>query len=630
MGMNRPRSEKRSPDFTTNILIRNAQGTILMATMTRDDLKQRIALESVERPQAGKDITMDWGSDAVAEVLRQLGIKFIALVPGSSYRCLHDSLVNYLGNERPQILLALHEEHAIAIAHGYAKVAEQPMAVALHSNVGLMHSSMAIFNAWCDRVPILILGATGPVDTTRRRPWIDWIHTARDQGALVRSFTKWDDQPASPEAAVEAVVRAWQIARRPPQGPTHVCLPVEVQEQRLDENFSFPDLPRFRGSEQVSPSPEAIAAAAGLLGTVRNVVMMIGRVSRRREDWDKRVKLAERLNAKVITDSKAAAAFPTSHRLHCGAPQLFLGSESAELLRHADVILNLNWIDLAGALRAACGPKAPDARIIHVSVDAFNHNGWSMDYMGLPPADLEILAEPDAILTPLLDALGGDSDRKHAESAAPGEGRALKRTIPSINGPTLRQLSELDLQQLADCFSSAVGSHKISLIRTPLSWPSDRYDFCGPLDYLGYDGGAGIGSGPGMAVGAALALRNSDYMPVAVLGDGDYLMGVTALWTAVRYHVPLLVIVANNRSYYNDEVHQQTVARLRGRPLENKWIGQKIIEPDIDLAAMARAQGAEAIGPVSSFSELEAALRIAVDRVSNGHVFVIDAVIKNT
>jgi thiamine pyrophosphate-dependent acetolactate synthase large subunit-like protein len=202
--------------------------------------------------------------------------------------------------------------------------------------------------------------------------------------------------------------------------------------------------------------------------------------------------------------------------------------------------------------------------------------------------------------------------------------------MPPVNGSALAQSSALDLPQLADCLGAVAGNRKLSLIRTPLSWPGDRYDFCGPLDYLGYDGGAGIGSGPGMAVGAALALRHADYLPVAVLGDGDYLMGVTALWTAVRYHIPLLVIVANNRSYYNDEVHQQTVARLRGRPPENKWIGQKIIEPNVDLAAMARAQGAEAIGPVSSFSELEAALRIAVDHVANGHVFVIDAVIQNT
>ena len=599
-----------------------------MADTTDNDLNQRLGLEAIERPQPSDNLGMAWGSDAVAEVLRQLRIEFVALVPGSSYRCLHDSLVNYLGNERPKVLLTLHEEHALAIAHGYAKVTEQPMAVALHSNVGLMHASMAIFNAWCDRMPVLVLGATGPVDAVRRRPWIDWIHTARDQGALVRPFIKWDDQPASAQAAVEAMMRAWQIMRRPPRGPTYICLPVEVQEQRLDENFSFPDLSRFRGNERIYPSLESVTAAAALLRKAENIVMMIGRVSRRPEDWHKRVMLAERLNARVLTDSKAAAAFPTSHRLHHGTPQLMLSPESGELLRRADVILSLDWIDLAGSLKAACGTNAPDARIIQVSVDALNHNGWSMDYMGLPPVDVEVLAEPDAILTPLLEALGPAPDAKHMPPAVLHDGRAFKRTRPQT-GSTAWPRQELDLEQLAACLGAAMGRRKLSLIRTPLSWPSHSYDFCGPLDYLGYDGGAGIGSGPGIAVGAALALRNSGYLPVAVLGDGDYLMGVTALWTAVRYHIPLLVIVANNRSYYNDEVHQQTVARLRNRSSENKGIGQRIIEPDVDVAAIARAQGAQAIGPARSFTELDTALRIALDSVSDGHVFIIDAIIEN-
>ena len=154
----------------------------------------------VEKPAQGDAITAQWGSDYLADVMRALGLEYVTLVPGASYRGLHDSLVNYLGNERPQLLLCLHEESAVAIAHGYAKVTGKAMAAAVHSNVGLMHATMAIFNAWCDRMPMVILGATGPVDAVKRRPWIDWIHTARDQGALVRGYTKWDDQPASPAA----------------------------------------------------------------------------------------------------------------------------------------------------------------------------------------------------------------------------------------------------------------------------------------------------------------------------------------------------------------------------------------------------------------------------------------------
>ncbi|MCZ6764939.1 MAG: thiamine pyrophosphate-binding protein, partial [Alphaproteobacteria bacterium] len=169
---------------------------------------------------------MNWSSDAIAEMLRRLEIEFVSLVPGSSFRGLHDSIVNYLGNERPQLLICLHEEHAVAIAHGYAKVTGRPMAAAVHANVGLMHATMAIYNAWCDRQPVLILGATGPVDAAKRRPWIDWIHTARDQGALVRSYVKWDEQPASAQAAVDAIARAAKLACEEPRGPAYLCFDV--------------------------------------------------------------------------------------------------------------------------------------------------------------------------------------------------------------------------------------------------------------------------------------------------------------------------------------------------------------------------------------------------------------------
>src|ERR1043166_6945395 len=164
-------------------------------------------LAAIERPVPAGTNAAGFGSDVVAETLRALDIPYIALNPGASYRGLHDSIVNFLGNAKPQMLLCLHEEAAVAIAHGYAKVTGRSMAAAVHSNVGLFHATMAMFNAWCDRFPVIVLGATGPVDAAKRRPWIDWIHTARDQGAIVRNYTKWDDQPASPAAAREAILR---------------------------------------------------------------------------------------------------------------------------------------------------------------------------------------------------------------------------------------------------------------------------------------------------------------------------------------------------------------------------------------------------------------------------------------
>src|SRR6266571_95032 len=255
-----------------------------LASNRSDSAKTRPAsagsLSALDRPIPAGVNTAGFGSDVVADALRATDIPYIALNPGASYRGLHDSLVNYLGNERPQMLLCLHEESAVAIAHGYAKVTGKAMGVALHSNVGLMHGTMAIFNAWCDRVPMLILGATGPWDAAKRRPWIDWIHTASDQGALVRDYTKWDNQPASVSAAYDALLRAAQMATTAPCGPTYVNLDAALQEAKLGDLPPLPDPSRFRAPEAPRPAPELVARAAALLAGAASPVIMIGRSQR--------------------------------------------------------------------------------------------------------------------------------------------------------------------------------------------------------------------------------------------------------------------------------------------------------------------------------------------------------------
>jgi thiamine pyrophosphate-dependent acetolactate synthase large subunit-like protein len=236
---------------------------------------------AIDRPVPSGVNAAQFGSDVAADALRATGVEYIALNPGASYRGLHDSLVNYLGNERPQMLLCLHEESAIAIAHGYAKVTGRAMAAAVHSNVGLMHGTMAIFNAWCDRMPIVILGATGPVDAVKRRPWIDWIHTASDQGALIRGYSKWDDQPASPAAAREAILRAAWIANTSPCGPTYVNLDAGMQEGKLEEPLAPVDAQRLMPALASAPAADAVAQTAALLRDAKRVVILAGRVSRR-------------------------------------------------------------------------------------------------------------------------------------------------------------------------------------------------------------------------------------------------------------------------------------------------------------------------------------------------------------
>jgi thiamine pyrophosphate-dependent acetolactate synthase large subunit-like protein len=580
-----------------------------MSRATANDLDRPVT-DAAASPTA-------WGSDAVADLLRALGIEFIALTPGASFRGLHDSLVNHLGNTRPEIVLCVHEETAVAIAHGYARAGQRPMAVALHANVGLMHATMAIFNAWCDRVPMLLLGGVGPVDAVHRRPWVDWIHTSRDLGALVRGYTKWDDQPASVAAALEAILRGWRIAQTEPQGPVYVNLDVSLQEEKLAAPVTLPALDRFPPAVPGSPAPDTAREAARLLDAARRPLVMIGRVSSDPAAFDRRVAFAERIGAVVLTDIKTGGSFPTQHRLHPFPPSLYATGGAADAIRDADVILSLDWIDLGGTLRQACNGALPQAKVIQCSLDQYVHNGWTMDYQALPAADVSMLALPDALVSDLLTALG-------PRESAPAKPWAT-RSDAAESAPASSHRDRMPLLELARVITETLEPHRPSYIRLPLGWPGEYCRFAHPQDYIGFDGGGGVGSGPGMAVGAALALRGGDRLPVAVLGDGDYLMGLTALWTGVHYRVPVLIVVANNESFFNDELHQERMARVRGRPIENRWIGLKLSDPAPDLALLARAQGARGFGPARTPEALAEALEQAIAAVRGGELAVVDA-----
>lgn len=572
-----------------------------------------VALD-MDRPALDAVPEAAWGSDYFAELIRATGVKYLALNPGASFRGIHDSLVNHLGNRDPAILLCLHEEHAVAIAQGYAKACGQPMGVFLHSNVGLMHASMAIFNAWCDRVPVLLFGATGPVDAAERRPWIDWLHTAKDQGSLVRDFIKWDDQPASLGAAAESVMRAKAIAMTAPCGPAYVCFDVGLQERRYDAMPPLPEPGRYAQAADPVPPAAMIEAAADDIAAAARPVMLVGRVSRSVEAWNDRIALAELLGARVLTDLKTAAGFPPDHPLHVGPPGAFLSPPQTEALRQADLVLSFDWIALEGALRTAVKDSAHPARVVHVSLDSYIHRSWSMDHHGLPPVDIGLNGQPDDVLPMLLDAL-------RRRIAKPRSEARLQPAQPTA----LPKADRLDNAAFAATVRHALEGQEATVTRLNLGWPGDGLRPRHPLDYLGNDGGAGVGSGPGNAIGSALALSEMGRIAVAVIGDGDFLMGNSALWTAAHYRIPLLIVIANNQSFYNDELHQERMAVLRERPVENKWIGQIIRGPSVDLLAIAAAQGARTIGPVSEPEALAAAIGKGLELVRVGEICVIDA-----
>ncbi|MGP1613992.1 MAG: thiamine pyrophosphate-binding protein, partial [Pollutimonas bauzanensis] len=547
-----------------------------------------------DKPVAGKTpAVMEWGSDVAAEMLRRAGIKYVALNPGASYRGFHDSLVNYLGNENPAMLLCLHEDHVVSIAHGYAKVTDSPMGAVLHSNVGLMHGSMGIFNAYCDRMPMLVVGATGPVDGHKRRPWIDWIHTAKDQGALIRDFIKWDDEPRSPEGIVEAFWRGAQLTRSEPQAPVYICLDAGLQESRLAGELSIPGAARYQPAPPPRAGEQTMEKLADVMLNAKNPLLLFGRGSRQQEAWNRRVELAELLGASVMTSIRDRAIFPTEHPLMAVPPVYWLNANAKKLAGAADAILSLDWVDLRGFLRQVQDDvDSMAATIAHASLDNQLHRGWSMDYFGLPPVDLPVQASPDAVVEQLLAVV-----KKRLGGKRKWDGRS-RNTAPQAEY-SANSATEIAPRDIEVSLQRLRGDHAISLAHATYGWAGDAYHFREPLDFLGSDGGAGLAAGPGLTVGIALALKDSGRLVVSVMGDGDFLQGATALWTAARYELPALIIVSNNRSNFNDEMHQETVARTRKRPVENRWIGQRIDDPAPDLAAIARAQGIQAEGPIS-------------------------------
>jgi len=307
---------------------------------------------------------------------------------------------------------------------------------------------------------------------------------------------------------------------------------------------------------------------------------------------------------------KVAAAFPTDHRLHASPPANRFGPETLKMLSEADVILSLDWLDLGGLLKTAYGGKPVAAKVIQVSCDQHSHRGWSMDYQGLPPIDVYLMCEPEAAVPMLLEAV------KARTGAAPEK---INAKAPS---PSAEHVS---MAGVAHALTAATKGSDVCYTHLPIGWSGAYSHFNHPLDYLGAEGGAGVGSGPGLSVGSALALKGSGRLPIAVLGDGDFLMANTVLWTAAHYQIPLLTVVCNNRSFFNDELHQERVAKERGRPPENRWIGMRIGDPDIDLAQMAKSQGCVGIGPVTKASELQKAIDQGVEATRQGKVAVVDA-----
>jgi thiamine pyrophosphate-dependent acetolactate synthase large subunit-like protein len=579
---------------------------------------------TVELPVPGDGSTRSFGSDAVVDLLCAMDVKYVPLNPGSSFRGLHDSLVNSGGNRDPQLLLCLHEEIAVSLAHGYAKATGGLAVAAVHDLVGLMHASMAVYDAFCDRTPVLVLGGSGPMDPALRRP-IDWTHSATTQAQLVRDYVVWDAEPTTPAASVADVVRARQRALSAPRGPAYVSLDAGVQEAELDASLPLPDLALHAPAPAVAADPSAVERAAELLARAERPVVAAGRVGVDPRATAPLVTLVELLGA-AYRDDRNIVAFPTAH------PQNATGDR--DLLREADVVLAVDVVDLPALLvapgRGARGESAAERReppaVIDLSYGDLGLRSWTNAFAAPLERTVQLLADPLLGLTQLTAAVRRRVDTAAAEARREAVGRRVSRLRALHWAPIEERWDSTPIapsRLVAELWRAVQDVDHLLCLRNTRTWPEGVWQFPGAGSYLGHSGGGGVGYGPGALVGGALAARDRGQLGVGIVGDGDLLMAAGALWTAVHYRIPMLVVVNDNSSFYNDEPHQAEVARHRGRAPENSWIGMRMADPAIDLAGLARSYGCWATGPVTEPGQLGAALDEAVAQAQAGAVAVV-------
>jgi acetolactate synthase-1/2/3 large subunit len=556
-------------------------------------------------------------SDVVVELLWDLGCRYLPMNPGSSIRGLHDSLANHESTDAPEIILCTHEEIAVSAAHAYSKATRTVGFAAVHDLVGLMHASMAVYDAWCDRTPLVVLGGGGPADPQARRP-VDWFHSANTQSALIRPFVKWDADPITAQATLDAIRRAEKVAGSSPMGPTYVTLDAALQEA--------PD----PGLELLTQSSRASGFVAGedeldevgrLLLAAEFPVVVAGGVGLDPPSTACLIEIMERLEA-AGRDERNLSALPTSHRL------CFNGDKS--LLEDADVVLAIDPHDMRLMMPQISG----DAVIVELSARSLALRPWlNADHVG-PDRVFSLVSDPLLGLKGLVSRI----DRLNDDGFGDSEARDRRAGILSDRRERLQDAQSravanhwddvpISIERLVSEIYAAVEHLPWLLtLRNTRSWPEGIWQFDRAGRYLGHSGGGGMGYGPGALVGGGLAARDRGEFAVGVIGDGELLYGPGAIWTAVHHRIPMLIIVNNNRSYLNDESHQIQVARARGRAVQNAHIGTAIDDPDVDFASLARSEGAWAEGPISDPNALGASLRRAVQAVGDGEVALLDVI----
>jgi len=570
-----------------------------------------------------------WASDVIVDLLHAYDLPYAAMNPGASFRGLHDSIVNY-GGDRPAMMLCQHEETAVQIAHGYAKASGRPMVAILHDLVGLLHANLAIYYAYIDRAPVFIIGATGPMDETKRRPRIDWVHTAQSQGEQVRPYTKWDYQPHTIDGVPDSFARAYGVMMTEPRGPIYMCYDAWLQEQPLDRDVPLPPAGSARTPTRIAPEPAALAEVADRLAYAQRPVIIAEYVGREAEGFLALIDLAETAGVPVY-DVDSRLNFPSRHPLNV--------SYAKDVFRDADLVLCLDTRDwerptteLVSATREIRSLVPADAAWVDIGFGDLGLSSWALDYQRLHHADVRILADATLAipaLTALMKARIAQDvsvrDRVVVRTANVSEFTATLRERWSQDAQANWDASPIALPRLASEVWEAIKDEDWVLSAGTLEqWARKLWDFDRPYRHPGRS--LGTATQFGISIGVALAHRDHKRLVVDLQPDGDLMYDAGALWTVAKHRIPMLVVMYNNRAYYNDWEHQIRMARLRGTPVERAHIGMDMDDPAPDFAAMARSMGWYAEGPFVSPHDLPGALKRAIAEVKAGRPALLDTV----
>jgi len=587
----------------------------------------------------------EYVSDLVVYLLNRLGVEYVTLNPGATTRGMHESLVTYGGNTAPEVITCSHEEIAVAMAEGYYLATGRPQATLVHNIVGLQHASKAIYEAWLNQVPMIIIGGTGPLDSSHRRPWIDWIHTAQVQGQIVRDYVKWDDQPQGALSVAESILRAYQIAMTEPRGPVYLCLDVELQESRLPEGFAIPDVARHGLAATPTGNAEATAEAAKLLRQARWPVLLVEGLGRTPGGPQALQSLSELLGAPVI---ELGSSFNLSNR-----HPLNLTGAREDVLKDADLVVAVGVKDLEAALKrpapeaggAASGlPRgragynrryesviADGTKLVRIGLEDYGIKSWTSSHGRLVPADVAILGSGAQVLRDLARVCQGEIDgdlrRRIQERTARAQEistAADLRLRTDLKDRWWAQKPTSTARLAAEIWDAIRGEDWVLVHGSLSGWERRLWDITDGARCIA--GGGGTGTGMGVAMGVALAYRGTGKVCVSIQNDGDLLYTPGSLWTAAHHEIPMLMVMFNNRSYFQDVGHQRAITTMRGRSLDNVGVGVSLEGPATDFAMLARSFGLHGEGPIVDPDDIRPALQRGVKLAKDGKLALIDTI----